>query len=207
MKKIFSKTTFTVIGFLLLIAFGVVYGYSIIRDIGKPPETTDFSQYIQTSNGIQTFQQTFDNPVDPNVQQTTHVAVYKTIASITHFDIEYPTDVPDGFGLVSVDATEGEESMYGIGGEYYGLNTTTYRNEGGATIEVLQGYVDLGFFPEPDKIDIGKGIFVRKWPSAWGHGFTLYREGEDTSTYLYHVTGEGVTDEDLLRVAKSLTII
>ena len=154
------------------------------------------------------YKETFDDPIDPDTESEKHKDVYERIQEIVHFDVKYPTWLPEGFVMTEVKADEG-----GIleSGKYYGINIITY-TEGDKKVEIMEGLVDLGTTEKIEEVEIKEGVTGKLWkwqeygtPSEDNTvlGLSVYF-GISADDYQYYILGENVDKTDLINIAKSL---
>ncbi len=151
-----------------------------------------------------TYSEVFNPPIDPNLEPEKHKEVYEKIQKTVHFPVLYPKTMPEGWKLVSVDATEGSKME---GGKYYGINTITYEQRD-KKLEIKEGLVDIGLVNDIGEVILPDGKKGWLWQSGNKLGLTTYKNDRPplATDYCYFIVGENISQEEFLKLAESLSL-
>jgi len=149
-----------------------------------------------------TYSEVFEEPIDPNLEPERHKEVYEKVQKIVHFPVMCPKEMPEGYKLVSVEATEGSKIEER---KYYGMNTITYEDkEKNKKIQIMEGIADLGIQATGiGIISLNNGKEGWLWKSA-EEGLMGVTYSDEKLGIDYIVTGINVSQEEIIEVANFL---
>jgi len=130
-----KKTNFSWLYWLVLIIIVAVLGCYFYNQFYAEP--LDWGGDVE-ENDFFSWQEDFEEPIDPNLDPEEHKKIYEKVQKFVGFDVKYPSKMPQGFKLVSVDSNSGDNN-YDLGGL-----SLRYEDNEGKYIEIIEGTGDLG---------------------------------------------------------------
>jgi len=156
----------------------------------------DYEEEVTIKRGETTTVEAELELLNPNI----HKEVYKQAQEKVAFPVVYPTYLPEGFELEG-DPRVGESGDVDpeTGAGDYGSIVVTYKKET-SKVQIMQGTGDIGNVENIKDLTLknGEGWL---WRSGGYLGITL---SQSTDNYSYLIMGEGMSEEELVRIANSI---